>query len=100
MNKNLNPLNWTKKQQIIGGAVGIVLIGGVTTGIVANANHKAEVRKIEQLSKEKVEPKKQNSLKNLMKQTVRNYLMLLKKLLLIKILNLLKIQFLKLKMLK
>ncbi|MGO3598616.1 MAG: hypothetical protein ACTIRP_08340 [Lactococcus lactis] len=58
MNKNLNPLNWTKKQQIIGGAVGIVLIGGVTTGIVANANHKAEVRKIEQLSKEKVEKDK------------------------------------------
>ena len=58
MNKNLNPLNWTKKQQIIGGAVAIVLIGGVTTGIVANANHKAEVRKIEQLSKEKVEKDK------------------------------------------
>ena len=47
MNKNLNPLNWTKNQQIIGGAVAIVLIGGVTSGIVANANHKAEVRKIE-----------------------------------------------------
>ena len=104
MNKNLNPLNWTKKQQIIGGAVAIVLIGGVTTGIVANANHKAEVRKIEQLSKEKVEkdkaraeikklnfvmiePKKQENLKKLMKQTVRNYLILLKKLLLTKILN-------------
>ncbi|WP_270332029.1 hypothetical protein [Lactococcus lactis] len=58
MNKNLNPLNWTKKQQIIGGAVAIVLIGGVTTGIVANVNHKAEVRKIEQLSKEKVEKDK------------------------------------------
>ena len=58
MNKNLNPLNWTKKQQIIGGAVAIILIGGVTTGIVANANHKAEVRKIEQLSKEKVEKDK------------------------------------------
>ena len=55
MNKNLNPLNWTKKQQIIGGAVAIVLIGGVTIGIVANANHQAEIRKIEQLSKEKVE---------------------------------------------
>ncbi|MCI1072175.1 hypothetical protein [Lactococcus lactis] len=54
MNKNLNPLNWTKKQQIIGGAVAIVLIGGVTTGIVANANHKAEVRKIEKLKKAKV----------------------------------------------
>ena len=25
MNKNLNPLNWTKKQQIIGGAVAIVI---------------------------------------------------------------------------
>ena len=55
MNKNLNPLNWTKKQQIISGAIAVVLIGGVTTGIVANANHQAEVRKIEQLSKEKVE---------------------------------------------
>ena len=58
MNMNLNPLNWTKKQQIIGGAVAIVLIGGVTTGIVANANHKAEVRKIEQLKKDKVEKAK------------------------------------------
>ncbi|AWN64895.1 hypothetical protein LL14B4_01295 [Lactococcus lactis subsp. lactis] len=58
MNKNLNPLNWTKKQQIIGAAVAIVLIGGVTTGIVANANHKAEVRKIEQLKKAKVEKAK------------------------------------------
>lgn len=58
MNKNLNPLNWTKKQQIIGGAVAIVLIGGVTTGIVANANHQAEVRKIEQLKKDKVEKAK------------------------------------------
>ncbi|MQQ79563.1 hypothetical protein GFV15_00975 [Lactococcus lactis] len=58
MNKNLNPLNWTKKQQIIGGAVAIVLIGGVTTGVVANANHQAEVRKIEQLKKDKVEKAK------------------------------------------
>ncbi|MDT3324426.1 MAG: hypothetical protein LIR29_01425 [Bacillota bacterium] len=58
MNKNLNPLNWTKKQQIISGAVAIVLIGGVTTGIVANANHQAEVRKIEQLKKDKVEKAK------------------------------------------
>ncbi|WP_282800866.1 hypothetical protein [Lactococcus lactis] len=58
MNKNLNPLNWTKKQQIIGGAVAIALIGGVTTGIVANANHQAEVRKIEQLKKDKVEKAK------------------------------------------
>lgn len=58
MNKNLNPLNWTKKQQIIGGAVAIVLIGGITSGIVANANHKAEVRKIEQLKKDKVEKDK------------------------------------------
>ncbi|WP_406834969.1 hypothetical protein ABLU29_03350 [Lactococcus lactis] len=58
MNKNLNPLNWTKKQQIIGGAVAIVLIGGVTTGIVANANHQAEVRKNEQLKKDKVEKAK------------------------------------------
>ncbi|KSU09259.1 hypothetical protein B9W73_05625 [Lactococcus lactis] len=61
MNKNLNPLNWTKKQQIIGGAVAIVLIGGVTTGIVANANHKAEVRKIEQLKKDKVEKAKERA---------------------------------------
>ena len=61
MNKNLNPLNWTKKQQIIGGAVAIVLIGGVTTGIVANANHQAEVRKIEQLKKDKVEKAKERA---------------------------------------
>ena len=61
MTKNLNPLNWTKKQQIIGGAVAIVLIGGVTTGIVANANHKAEVRKIEQLKKDKVEKAKERA---------------------------------------
>lgn len=58
MNKNLNPLDWTKKQQIIVGGVAIVLICGVTTGIVANANHKAEVRKIEQLKKDKVEEAK------------------------------------------
>ncbi|MET4548770.1 hypothetical protein [Lactococcus lactis] len=58
MNKNFNPLNWTKNQQIIGVAVAISLIGGVTTGIVANANHKAEVRKIEQLQKDKVEKAK------------------------------------------
>lgn len=58
MNKNLNPLSWTKKQPIIGGAVAIVLIGGVTTGIFANANHQAEVRKIEQLKKDKVEKAK------------------------------------------
>ena len=32
--------------------------GGVTTGIVANANHQAEVRKIEQLKKDKVEKAK------------------------------------------
>ena len=61
MNKNLNPLNWTKKQQIIGGAVAIVLIGGVTTGVVANANHQAEVRKIEQLKKHKVEKAKERA---------------------------------------
>jgi len=61
MNKNLNPLNWTKKQQIIGGAVAIVLIGVVTTGIVANANHQAEVRKIEQLKKDKVEKAKERA---------------------------------------
>lgn len=58
MNKNLNPLNWTKKQQIIGGAVAIMLIGGVTTGIVANANHQAEVKKVEQIKKDKVEKAK------------------------------------------
>ena len=62
MNKNLNPLNWTKKQQIIGGAVVIVLIGGVTTGVVANANHQAEVRKIEQLKKDKVRAEKAKQL--------------------------------------
>ena len=54
MNKNLNPLNWTKKQQIIGGAVTIVLIGGVTTGVVANANHQAKERKIEALKNKKI----------------------------------------------
>lgn len=54
MNKNLNPLNWTKKQQIIGGTVEIVLIGGVTTGIVNHANHQAKERKIEALKKKKI----------------------------------------------
>ena len=54
MNKNLNPLNWTKKQQIIGGAVAIVLIGVVTTGIVNHANHQAKVRKIEALKNKKI----------------------------------------------
>lgn len=54
MNKNLNPLNWTKKQQIIGGAVAIVLIGGVTTGIVNHANHQAKERKIEALKNKKI----------------------------------------------
>ena len=58
MNNNLNPLNWTKKLQIIGGAVAFVLIGGATTGIIANTNHQAEVRKIEQLKKDKVEKAK------------------------------------------
>lgn len=92
MNKNLNPLNWTKKQQIIGGAVAIVLIGGVTTGIVNHANHQAKERKIEALKIKKLnfvrlEPKKQENLKKLMKQTVRNYLILLKKLLPTKTLN-------------
>ena len=58
MNKSLNPLNWTKKQQIIGGAVAIVLIGGATTGIVNHANHQANERKIEQLKKDKVEKAK------------------------------------------
>ena len=53
MNKNLNPLNWTKKQQIIGGAVAIVLIGGATTGIVNHANHQAKERKIEALKNKK-----------------------------------------------
>ena len=92
MNKNLNPLNWTKKQQIIGGAVAIVLIGSVTTGIVNHANHQAKERKIEALKNKnlnfvRLEPKKQENLKKLMKQTVRNYLILLKTLLLTKILN-------------
>lgn len=54
MNKNLNPLNWTKKQQIIGGAVAIVLIGGVTTGIVNHTNHQAKERKIEALKNKKI----------------------------------------------
>ncbi len=54
MNKNLNPLNWTKKQPIIGGAVAIVLIGGVTTGIVNHANHQAKERKIEALKNKKI----------------------------------------------
>ncbi|MDG4982449.1 hypothetical protein OGZ39_12475 [Lactococcus lactis] len=54
MNKNLNPLNWTKKQQIIGGAVAIVLIGSVTTGIVNHANHQAKERKIEALKNKKI----------------------------------------------
>ncbi|MDT2860546.1 hypothetical protein [Lactococcus lactis] len=54
MNKNLNPLNWTKKQQIIGGAVAIVLIGGATTGIVNHANHQAKERKIEALKNKKI----------------------------------------------
>ena len=54
MNKNLDPLNWTKKQQIIGGAVVIVLIGGVTTGIVNHVNHQAKERKIEALKNKKI----------------------------------------------
>ncbi|MGN8064993.1 hypothetical protein ACTCUF_00355 [Lactococcus lactis] len=54
MSKNLNPLNWTKKQQIIVGAVAIVLIGGVTTGIVNHANHQAKERKIEALKNKKI----------------------------------------------
>ncbi|MCT0032963.1 hypothetical protein TolaII67_12830 [Lactococcus lactis subsp. lactis] len=54
MNKNLNHLNWTKKQQIIGGVVAIVLIGGVTTGIVNHANHQAKERKIEALKNKKI----------------------------------------------
>lgn len=54
MNKNFNPLNWTKKQQIIGGAVAIVLIGGVTTGIVNHTNHQAKERKIEALKNKKI----------------------------------------------
>jgi hypothetical protein len=54
----LNPLNWTKKQQIIGGAVAIVLVGGITSGVVVNANHQAEIRKVEQLKKDKVEKAK------------------------------------------
>ena len=54
MTKNLNPLNWTKKQQIIGGAVAIFLIGGATTGIVNHANHQAKERKIEALKNKKI----------------------------------------------
>ncbi|CDG05675.1 Putative uncharacterized protein [Lactococcus lactis subsp. lactis A12] len=43
-----------KKQQIIGGAVAIVLIGGVTTGIVNHTNHQAKERKIEALKNKKI----------------------------------------------
>lgn len=55
MSKNLNPLNWTKKQQVVSGAIAILLVGGVTTGVVVNANQKAEEKKVEQLAKEKRE---------------------------------------------
>ncbi|MDT2886112.1 hypothetical protein [Lactococcus lactis] len=58
MKKTLNPLNWTKKQQIIGGVVAVVLVGGVTSGVVADVNHQTEVRKIEQLKKDKIEKAK------------------------------------------
>lgn len=61
MKKNLNPLNWTKKQQIVGGVVAIALVGGITSGVVVNANHEAEVKKIERLEKEKVEKAKQEA---------------------------------------
>ncbi|MCT0016483.1 hypothetical protein EFE32_06420 [Lactococcus lactis subsp. lactis] len=54
MNKNLNPLNWKRSQQVVGGAIAILLVGAVTTGVAVNANQKAEEKKIEQLSKEKV----------------------------------------------
>ncbi|MDQ7190047.1 hypothetical protein RCG33_10925 [Lactococcus lactis] len=47
-------MNWTKKQQIIGGAVAIILIGAVTTGIVNHANHQAKERKIEALKNKKI----------------------------------------------
>ncbi|KSU01806.1 hypothetical protein KF282_2510 [Lactococcus lactis subsp. lactis] len=53
MNKNLNPLNWKRSQQVVGGALAILLVGAVTTGVAVNANQKAEEKKIEQLSKEK-----------------------------------------------
>ncbi|MDG4955999.1 hypothetical protein [Lactococcus lactis] len=53
MNKNLNPLNWKRSQQVVGGAIAILLVGAVTTGVAVNANQKAEEKKIEQLSKEK-----------------------------------------------
>lgn len=51
----INPLTWSKKQQIIGGAVAILLVGGIATEVVVNANHQAEVRKIEQAKKVKIE---------------------------------------------
>ena len=55
MNKNLNPLNWKRSQQVVGGAIAILLVGAVTTGGAVNANQKAEEKKIEQVSKEKAE---------------------------------------------
>ncbi|MCQ4970731.1 hypothetical protein [Lactococcus lactis] len=54
MNKNLNPLNWKRSQQVVGGAIAILLVGAVTTGVAVHANQIAEEKKIEQLSKEKV----------------------------------------------
>lgn len=54
MNKNLNPLNWKRSQQVVGGAIAILLVGAVTIGVAVHANQKAEEKKIEQLSKEKV----------------------------------------------
>ncbi|WOF40812.1 hypothetical protein N4R43_02390 [Lactococcus lactis] len=53
MNKNLNPLNWKRSQQVVGGAIAILLVGAVGTGVAVHANQKAEEKKIEQLSKEK-----------------------------------------------
>ncbi|MCT1181493.1 hypothetical protein [Lactococcus lactis] len=55
MNENLNPLNWKRSQQVVGGAIAILLVGAVTTGVAVNANQKAEEKKIEQVSKEKAQ---------------------------------------------
>lgn len=42
-----------KKSASVGGAIAILLVGAVGTGIAVHANQKAEEKKIEQLSKEK-----------------------------------------------
>lgn len=54
----INPLTWSRKQKIIGGAVAFLLVCGVVTVEVANANYQAEIRKIEQAKKDKIEKAK------------------------------------------